>query len=500
MQIETRTYYNQKICQNSTLSDEEIINGRALYDQAVEVLTKQYGFASISPEIHMEMVFNKDYLQSKCPDKNYSKVEAKPNIIINNISMYGRKYIYHFEPFKEINFKYAETLYPLDSSFSVITPAAYLGHKVSDDHAHTLFALVVDIDSCIERKYLNNLLELTHKYELDPQLIVLSGRGLHYWYVLDEPLLIYHNNKLINILDRLVKRLSGLLQIAGLTVKKIDYCQRAIKSIRMPGVLSKLYNSTYNTGDYHTQSFITGASNTNLRILANKIDSLYCQSKNQTYKEIQKALKEKLELDLKEKGIKVRKFIWKDKKMYTLFLEAAKEYAVLGTRYWWEYYLAWDAYICNVEIDELKRDLKNLNEIFNKKFPDDEMTESDIKSALNNYSKLKKSHKFIAPKTEEMNKRLFVEGDSQFAKIDESIKIVKAKLFPKISKKRGRPVGAKTKKKSNKKRTKIFSYLRNHKGEDGADLCEKIHSLYGYAEKTIDKYYWEYQLVKKSGY
>lgn len=75
--------------------------------------------------------------------------------------------------------------------FGLIAPVSYFGRTHKRENAHELFAFGIDIDY-VEVRHLKNLLKQFERgVQLSPTYLVSSGKGVHLYYFLREPLPMY---------------------------------------------------------------------------------------------------------------------------------------------------------------------------------------------------------------------------------------------------------------------------------------------------------------------
>ena len=86
------------------------------------------------------------------------------------------------------------------NNFCLMSPISYIGKSRSSDNARILYALAIDLDGLIIGKNDKNagIKTLFHQIEKIgrlplPTYIVSSGTGLHLYYVLDKPIVLYRN-------------------------------------------------------------------------------------------------------------------------------------------------------------------------------------------------------------------------------------------------------------------------------------------------------------------
>lgn len=89
--------------------------------------------------------------------------------------------------------------------FGLIAPLSWYGKSHKGRNAHELYAMVVDIDYVGKQQLKNLLKQFGNGVQLMPTYLVSSGRGLHLYYFLKEPIQLYHN--VVDTLSALKKAL-----------------------------------------------------------------------------------------------------------------------------------------------------------------------------------------------------------------------------------------------------------------------------------------------------
>lgn len=90
---------------------------------------------------------------------------------------------------------FEETLNELQQAkaFAIISGLTYYGRKNTQEQASKMYAMIFDLDG-INDGYLNNFLSgASSKIEAypEPNFIILSGHGVHLYYLFDEPISLY---------------------------------------------------------------------------------------------------------------------------------------------------------------------------------------------------------------------------------------------------------------------------------------------------------------------
>ncbi len=77
--------------------------------------------------------------------------------------------------------------------FGLIAPVTYFGRNRISSNARLLYAITVDLDYVKEKNIRDLLFQIRNGLLPNPTYIVNSGRGLHLYYFLDEPLPLYRH-------------------------------------------------------------------------------------------------------------------------------------------------------------------------------------------------------------------------------------------------------------------------------------------------------------------
>lgn len=145
-----------------------------------EVLLER-GFEKVSPREFYRDLFPEGSLGAKG-----SEDSGKGNVIITLLPKHGEKRRNNprwivFDDLQGIEKVYGEP-------FGLIAPISYFGKTHLGKNAHELFAIAIDIDY-VRVYHLRNLLkQFREGIQLTPSYLVSSGRGVHLYYFLREPL------------------------------------------------------------------------------------------------------------------------------------------------------------------------------------------------------------------------------------------------------------------------------------------------------------------------
>lgn len=163
-----------------------------------ESLLRQRGFKEVDPYGFYREMFPEGSLQSEEGD-------GKGNIIATQIRPSGRG--------RTKQWIVDDSLKMLDKvigdEFGLIPPIAFYGKTHKKQNAHELYAIAIDIDYVGVQQLKNLLKQFGNGVQLRPTYIVSSGKGVHVYYFLEEPVQLYHNleNTLAELKEAFIKRL-----------------------------------------------------------------------------------------------------------------------------------------------------------------------------------------------------------------------------------------------------------------------------------------------------
>ncbi|UWN54050.1 Rep (plasmid) [Campylobacter jejuni] len=93
--------------------------------------------------------------------------------------------------------------------FGLIPPISFYGKSHTKENAHELFAVVVDVDYVGKQQLKNRLKQFGNGVQLRPTYLVSSGKGVHLYYFLQEPVQLYRNREevLAELKEAFIRRL-----------------------------------------------------------------------------------------------------------------------------------------------------------------------------------------------------------------------------------------------------------------------------------------------------
>lgn len=295
----------------------------------------------------------------------------------------------HFMIFNDLNF--LEEI--KDREFVITSPISYIGRNRTAKNSRFLYAFAIDLDGVGKQQ----IEDIFYQYKNDvmpkPNIIVSSGNGLHLYYILEKPIALFDNIKI------LLKRFKyGLIDLVWnsytSSVKKRQY-QGIFQGFRIPETKTKfgevvrafyLENSELYTIE-KLNHWVTGRR----KLVDTEIDiinkALYIPKKL-TLKEAKEKYPDWYERRI-IKGDKSRKKWHIKRDLYDWWKRTItdNEKVVEGHRYFCIMSLAMYGLKCDIPYEEVKSDAYSFLEEMESKTgnQDNHFTEEDIEDALKAY-------------------------------------------------------------------------------------------------------------------
>lgn len=94
-------------------------------------------------------------------------------------------------------------------NFGLIPPISFYGKTHRKENAHELFAVAIDVDYVGKQQLKNLLKQFGNDVQLCPTYLVSSGKGVHLYYFLQEPIQLYRNleQMLAELKEAFIRRL-----------------------------------------------------------------------------------------------------------------------------------------------------------------------------------------------------------------------------------------------------------------------------------------------------
>ena len=295
----------------------------------------------------------------------------------------------HFMIFNDLNF--LEEI--KDREFVITSPISYIGRNRTAKNSRFLYAFAIDLDGVGKQQIEDIFYQYKNEVMPKPNIIVSSGNGLHLYYILEKPIALFDNIKI------LLKRFKyGLIDLVwnGYTssVKKRQY-QGIFQGFRIPETKTKfgevvrafcLENSELYTIE-KLNHWVTGRR----KLVDTEIDiinkALYVPKKL-TLKEAKEKYPDWYERRI-VKGDKSRKKWHIKRDLYDWWKRTItdNEKVVEGHRYFCIMSLAMYGLKCDIPYEEVKADAYSFLEEMESKTgnQDNHFTEEDIEDALKAY-------------------------------------------------------------------------------------------------------------------
>lgn len=166
--------------------------------KAKEELMRERKILEVCPKEFYRELFPKGSLQS-------TERDGKGNVIATQIRPSGRG--------RTRQWIVDDSLQMLDKvigdEFGLVPPIAFYGKTHKKQNAHELYAVAIDIDYVGVQQLKNLLKQFGNGVQLCPTYLVSSGKGVHAYYFLKEPVQLYHNleSTLADLKECFIRRL-----------------------------------------------------------------------------------------------------------------------------------------------------------------------------------------------------------------------------------------------------------------------------------------------------
>lgn len=373
-----------------------------------------------------------------------------------------------------------------EADFSIINGLSYFGKKNTQERANKMYAMIFDLDGTNEEK-LGNFFSgafRSQKYPI-PNYVVLSGHGVHLYYLFEYPIPLYPNlkMKLKDLKYALTKLMwnsytstiekpqyqginQGFRVIGGKT--KIDGVRtRAFRVNHQPYNIEKLSEFVEQESRID-ESKIWKESKYTLEQASKKFPQWYAEVEkwNATHKGKKKKIRQ-----VENKG-------WKTKRdLYDWWLRQIKEGAAPGHRYFCVMALAIYAVKAGISKEELEKDAYALIPYLDGLVKNKPFTKEDCDSALESYD-----HKYITFPRKDIQKLTGIEipKNKRNYRI-QAIHLKGARAIQDISDANG---DWRNKKGAPTKETIINEFIKNNPGMSVTNIAKEL----GVSRTTVYKY------------
>ena len=382
---------------NEKLHFYVVMNNKLSYTQINKMLcSSDFNFQyittkSIQPMEMYRDIFSSLELSSKGHKENgkYNLICLKINRDKNNKDKNGILQVYIYNQLKEL-----EQIIKSDTKdFCILSCISYAGKTNNHSNARFMYALVIDLDDLIIDKKFNGI----HTLDIycgngrikTPNYIVSSGHGLHLYYVFDKPIPLYQKNQslLFDLKKELVKQVwtnevSASKEQHGNIIQGFRVGGTYCKDLKHKAKCFKVYDKNKNEIPKYTPYELAQCC---INFKQEDIKQFLDMTPKNQYT-IEQA--KKLFPTWYEKRIikKEKKGKWHIKRaLYDWWLRKIKVERKVGHRYYCCLCLVIYAIKCDIDYEELKKDLYDLQNEFDF-YSDNPFTKQDINDALKIYN------------------------------------------------------------------------------------------------------------------
>lgn len=348
-------------------------------------VVESFGGVEVSPmEVYRDIFrLGEGELQNKCEAPG----EFKANPIAywkNNGDASG-----HFRIMFDDTFE--DTLRELQQAdFAILNGVTYFGRRNVQEHASKMYAMIFDIDGVTDKELKNLIYGMfVDDFDVYPlaNYVVLSGHGVHLYYVFEEPIPLFPNIKLQ--LKELKYELTKRLWNMHTSAEKKQY-QGINQGFRVIGGKTKTGSHYATTKAFRLNSHPVSLAYLNCYVSENKIDeSKRFRESKMTLAEAKKKYSKWYEKVVVNGDRTVTKWDISGKvhgknpyALYDWWKQKIENGATFGHRYFSVMCLAIYAAKCDVPEERLREDAEFFIPRLNEINPDEPFTKEDVESAL----------------------------------------------------------------------------------------------------------------------
>lgn len=344
----------------------------------LEDVLKEYGGQEVSA---MEVYTDIFRLGEGVIQSSGSSRDHRPNPI--GYWKNGNQRTGHFRVMLEDTFE--ESLKEMqDADFSLMNGITYYGRRRDQARSSKMYAMIFDLDGVTDvtlNRFVHGAKSEFEIYPL-PNYIILSGTGVHLYYVFEEPISLYPYMK--TQLKELKYALTDKMWNGYTSIEKSKQFQGIYQAFRVIGGATKIKG-------VRVRAFRMNSHPYTLEQLGRYIPEEHRVDEKKLYKESRMSL-----ADAKEKypewyqqtvlGGQKKDGHWVCKRdLYEWWIRKIREDASYGHRYYDIMCLVIYAVKSGVPLAEVKKDAYDLVPFLNGINPDQPFTRSDVKSALECY-------------------------------------------------------------------------------------------------------------------
>lgn len=367
---------------------DDMLGVYGMIDKLEKILVDRGG-VEVTPYSMYEDIFRlgDGYIQCSGKDKETSNHKANPIVYYkNDNSEKGHYRILFDDTFKE-------TLEEaLEADFCIINGITYFGRKNLSAHANKMYAMIIDLDGVGERQLVNFLDGALSDYPYwhIPNYIVLSGHGIHIYYLFEEPIPLFPNMK-IQVKELKYATIKKIWNEYTSTIDKIQF-QGINQGFRPPGAKTKIKG-------YRSKVYKLNTHPCNLETLGGYVDIEFRVDEEKLFKESKLTLEQarvKYPLWYEKRIVNKEKSVNKwdiaskvhGNNPYALYDWWMKKLRT-GASYHHRYFCVMAAVIYAVKVgvpfEKVKEDCYNLIPFMNTLTNEEKFKAADVKSALELY-------------------------------------------------------------------------------------------------------------------
>lgn len=425
----------------------------------LERVLKEYGGIEVSAfDVYADIFKLGDHMIQRVNEPSGSFISNPLGYMKNKSSSKGAYRIFFEDTFKE-------TLAELQQAdFAIMNGITYFGRKNTQENASKMYALIIDLDGVTDETLNNYLYSATNKdYSIYPlaNYVILSGNGLHLYFIFEFPLPLYPNIKLQ--LKELKYALTQRIWNKYTTTQyeKVQF-QGINQGFRVIGGKTKIPGKVVRAFRMNTHPF--SIKQLNQYVPEDKWlneDKLWKESKMSLAVAKKKYPKwyERRVLNKEPKGT------WTcNQALYSWWLEKIKSGAVYGHRYFCIMCLAIYAVKSGVSYDQLKKDAMDLLPFMNSLNALEPFTEEDINSALECYDERYRT--FPRDDISRLSAIMIEKNKRNGRTRTQQMKIVNATNV--VKRELGEPIGRPS------KRDLIRKYITEHPDDSVTEIARKL--------------------------
>ena len=291
----------------------------------------------------------------------------------------------HYRIFFDDTFE--ETLKEMqEADFAIMNGIAYFGRKNVQEHASKMYAMIFDLDGVTDETlnaYLSGAFAKDYDIYPLPNYIILSGHGLHLYYIFEEPIPLYPNIK-IQLKALKYALTDKMWNPYTSTIEKKQF-QGINQGFRPIGGKTKIEGKRVKAFRIHSHPY-------NLTQLGKYIPEESRVDESKLFKESKMTLAEAKKAypqwyhDRVEN--KQERSYWKIKPdLYEWWKRQIEQKASYGHRYFNIMCLAIYGAKCDIPFETVEADAEHLIPFMNLIAPSHEFTRDDVKSALECYDR-----------------------------------------------------------------------------------------------------------------